>query len=66
MDEFFTFALAVFVLIGFAALVIRVGAIQRGITNLEQQAVEQTRYLAAISANLATAVRARESGPDTK
>ena len=65
MDDVFVqllaFALSVALLIGFFILVSRVGQILRVMGNLEQQAAEQTRYLAAISANVAIALRASES-----
>ena len=47
------FIVSLFVLLGFFELVSRVGAIRRGMVALEQQAAEQTRYLAAISSNVA-------------
>jgi hypothetical protein len=61
IGQLVAFVLGVALLVGFFVLVIRVGAIQRGIANLEHQATEQTRYLSAMSANLSVAVRARES-----
>ncbi|MGD0226964.1 MAG: hypothetical protein ABSF71_31955 [Terriglobia bacterium] len=58
--DFIAFVLGVIVLIVFFILVNRVGTIQKGIANLQQQAEEQTRYLTIISANIATAMRVRE------
>lgn len=51
------FIVSLFVLLGFFNLVSRVGAIRNGVEALGQQAAEQTRYLAAISANIARRVR---------
>lgn len=55
------FVVSLFVLIEFFMLASRVSAIRKGMVALEQQATEQTRYLAAISTNVAKWVR--ESSP---
>jgi uncharacterized ion transporter superfamily protein YfcC len=59
--ELVGFFVGLFVLLGFFNLVSRVGTIRKGVEALERQAAEQTRYLAAISANIAR--RVRESSP---
>lgn len=66
MDEILIvigFIVSLLVLFGFFELISRVGAIRKGMVTLEQQAVEQTRYLAAISTNVAKWVR--ESSPSS-
>jgi hypothetical protein len=47
------FVLSVSLVIGFFMLVSRAGAIRAELENLRMQSVEQTRYLAAISMNIA-------------
>ena len=64
MDEvtqFFAFVLSVAVLIGFFMIISRVGAILAATRNLEHHMQEHTRYLSAISANIAR--QARKSEP---
>jgi hypothetical protein len=56
MGEFLAvagFIVGLFVVIDFFVLVSHASAIRRGMVALEQQAAEQTRYLAAISVNMA-------------
>jgi uncharacterized ion transporter superfamily protein YfcC len=59
---FVGFIISLFVLVGFFELVSRVGAIRKGIVALEGQAAEQTRYLAAISGNVAKWMRESSQG----
>jgi uncharacterized membrane protein HdeD (DUF308 family) len=65
MDDFVMQSLAsvlgIVLLIAFFMLVSRVGQILAAVRNLEQQAAEQTRYLGAISMNVAVAQRSKES-----
>jgi len=62
LAQFIAFVLSVILLISFFVLVNRVGIIQKGIASLQQQAAEQTRYLAAISANISTSIRLQIEG----
>jgi hypothetical protein len=62
--QFIAWILSVIVLILFFVLVNRVGLILNGIRELQREASEQTRYLSAISTNLAKAIRERDPTPE--
>lgn len=62
--QFIAWVLGIVVLVVFFILVDRVGAILKTIAIIRQQMEEQTRYLAAISMNLAKAARENESMRD--